>query len=169
MKIFRLLPFAAWMLAALPPLAAMQNALADRINHFVVAEQTRQKIPGVAVAVISQGKVVVASGYGLANIEHGAQVTAKTIFQSGSIGKQFTAAAVMLLVEDGHLGLDDTLAKFFPTAPAIWRDITVRHLLTHTSGIPDYSEDMIDYRRAYSEDDLVGFSRTQSPRSPSRA
>jgi CubicO group peptidase (beta-lactamase class C family) len=82
-------------------------------------------------------------------------VTAETMFQSGSVGKQFTSAAVMLQVEDGKLALNDSIAKYFKDAPASWRSITVRHLLTHTSGIPDYAVDAFDYRKDYTEDELV--------------
>ena len=82
-------------------------------------------------------------------------VTDETIFQSGSLGKQFTATAVMLLVEDGKLALTDPLIKFYPDGPAAWRPITVRHLLTHTSGIPDYTDGQVDHRRDYTEDELA--------------
>jgi len=71
------------------------------------------------------------------------------------VGKQFTAAAVMLLVEEGRIALADPLTRFFPDAPPAWADITVRHLLTHTSGIPDYTTDRLDYRRDYTEDELA--------------
>ena len=115
----------------------------------------RQKIPGLAVAVIRNGVAVKAEGYGIANVEHNVPVTSKTIFQSGSVGKQFTAAAVMLLVEDGRMALTDSLTKFFPDAPPHWARITVRHLLTHTSGLPDYTAGAVDYRRDYTEADLL--------------
>jgi len=118
----------------------------------------RQKVPGVAVAVIRKGQPVVAKGYGVANVEHNVPVTRDTIFQSGSVGKQFTAAAAMLLMEDGKLALTDPVRKFFPDAPDTWKRITVRHLLTHTSGLPDYTAGMVDYRRDYSEDDLLKFA-----------
>ena len=85
-------------------------------------------------------------------------VTPDTIFQSGSLGKQFTAAAVMLQVEDGKLALTDSVTKFFPDAPQTWRAITVEHLLTHTSGIPDYTDGTIDYRKDYTEDELAKFA-----------
>jgi CubicO group peptidase (beta-lactamase class C family) len=85
-------------------------------------------------------------------------VTDETIFQSGSLGKMFTATAVMLQVEDGKLRLTDTITKFFPDAPPGWRSITVRHLLTHTSGIPDYTTASFDYRKDYSEDELARFA-----------
>ena len=118
----------------------------------------RQKVPGLAVAVVHRGQPVVAKGYGLANVEHNVPVTRDTIFQSGSVGKQFTAAAAMVLVEDGKIGLADPVTKFLTDAPAHWKPITVRHLLTHTSGLPDYTAGMVDYRRDYSEDDLLKFA-----------
>jgi CubicO group peptidase (beta-lactamase class C family) len=100
-------------------------------------------------------KWVKATGYGVADVEHGIPATAETIFQSGSLGKQFTATTVMALVEDGKVALSDPITKYFPEAPQSWHTITVRHLLTHTSGIPDYTTDTLDYRRDYSEDDLL--------------
>jgi N-acyl-D-amino-acid deacylase len=141
--------------------AAISLALAssvpqsDSIDDIVRSEMTAQRIPGVAVAVIRRGEVVKAQGYGLANVEHEVPVTDRTIFQSGSVGKQFTAAVVMLLVEDGKIALSDPLTKFFPDAPAAWSGITVQHLLTHTSGIPDYTDGAVDYHRDYAEDILV--------------
>ena len=142
---------------ALAPAAAGAQDLA-RIDAFVAAEMAQQKIPGVAVAVIRKGVPIKAQGYGKANVEHDIPVTPDTIFQSGSVGKQFTAAAVMLLVEDGRLALTDPLTKFFPDAPPHWKSITVRHLLTHTSGLPDYTSGTIDYRRDYTEEDLLKFA-----------
>src|SRR5256885_14457678 len=83
--------------------ATAAGAQASRIDDFVRAEMARQKVPGVAVAVIKNGTLVSARGYGLANVELGVPVSSETIFQSGSLGKMFTATAVMLLVEDGKL------------------------------------------------------------------
>jgi len=139
------------------PLRAAQS---DPIDAIVTADMQAQRVPGMAVAVIRKGEIVKAQGYGLANIEHNVPVTPQTIFQSGSIGKQFTATVVMLQVEDGKLSLTDPISKFFPNAPDSWRGITVRHLLTHTSGIPDYNDGMLDYRKDYSEDELVTFAAT---------
>ena len=126
----------------------------DSIAAFVRAELARQRVPGMAVAVV-KGNEVFERGYGYANIEHMVPVTERTIFQSGSLGKMFTSAAVMLQVEDGKLALSDPISKFFPDAPASWRNITVRHLLTHTSGIPDYTTDAFDYRKDYTEAELA--------------
>ena len=134
----------------------------DAIEAMIRREMAGQQIPGLAVAVIRKGEIVKAQGYGLANVEHEVPVTDATIFQSGSIGKQFTATAIMLLVEDGAVGLSDPLIKFFPDGPPAWNQIRVRHLLTHTSGIPDYNDGQLDYRRDYTEDELVKFAQSLS-------
>jgi len=138
--------------------AAAQPVPTAKIDEFVRAEMARQKIPGVAIAVIKNGAVVKIDGYGYANVEHQVPVTPATIFQSGSLGKQFTAVAVMLQVEEGKLALGDSITKYFPDAPPSWRAITVEHLLTHTSGIPDYTDGTIDYRKDYTEDELAKFA-----------
>jgi CubicO group peptidase (beta-lactamase class C family) len=124
------------------------------VDAFVRAEIARQRIPGVAVAVVKGRNVLVSRGFGLANIEHQVPVTDETIFQSGSVGKMFTSAAVMLLVEDGKIALSDPIGEFLPGEPAAWQGITVRHLLTHTSGIPDYANG-IDLRKDYTEEELA--------------
>jgi len=145
-----LLPLSVVLMAAV-----VYAETADRVDEFVRAEMDRQRVPGVAVAVVDRGQVVKAAGYGYANVEHDVPVRPETIFQSGSLGKQFTAAAVMTLVEEGKLALDDSIAKYFPEAPEVFRPITVRHLLTHTSGIPDYTEGTVDLRRDYTEDEMA--------------
>lgn len=134
---------------------AAQDDVGRRIDTFVHEEMQRQHVPGVAIAVVSHGAVVKAQGYGLANLEHQVPVSEATMFQSGSLGKQFTATAVMLQVEAGKLSLSDPLTKFFPDAPEGWRAITVRHLLTHTSGIPDYTDGQVDLQKDHTEDQLA--------------
>jgi CubicO group peptidase (beta-lactamase class C family) len=126
----------------------------DRIDAFVRSEMARQGIPGAAVAVVRKGEVIKARGYGEANVEHRVPVKPETLFQSGSLGKMFTAAAVMLLAEEGRVGLDDSVRRHLPDAPPSWEAITIRHLLTHTSGIPDYTPGTIDFRRDYSDGEL---------------
>jgi CubicO group peptidase (beta-lactamase class C family) len=88
-------------------------------------------------------------------------VKPETIFQSGSVGKQFTAMAVMMLVEEEKVGLDDPITKYFPDGPETWKNIKVRNLLSHTSGIPDYENgpDQLDLRRDYTEDELLEFAK----------
>ena len=131
-----------------------QNSLSSKVDEYLKAEMQNQRIPGLAVAIIKDGQVVYAKGHGMANVEHKVEVKPETIFQSGSVGKQFTAAAVMLLVEDGKIGLDDRIAKYFTDSPEHWKNITVRHLLTHTAGTTDYPPDF-DFRRDYTEDELL--------------
>ena len=116
----------------------------------------KQKIPGLSLAIIRNGRVDILKSYGLANVEHRVPVKPETVFQSGSIGKQFTAAAVMILVEEGKISLDDKITKFFPDAPASWNNITVRHLLTQTSGMGDYPPE-VDLRREYTEDEYFEY------------
>ncbi len=130
--------------------------LEARVDAFVRAGMEQRKIPGVAAAVVMGGEVLLAKGYGQANVEHAVPVDRATIFQSGSLGKQFTAALMMLLVEEGKVGLGDSLTQHFPAAPETWRAITVRHLLTHTSGIPDYDVAVnVDLRHDYTDDELT--------------
>jgi CubicO group peptidase (beta-lactamase class C family) len=123
------------------------------VETYVKGEIDRQHIPGVALLVARDGKIVRAQGFGFSNLEHRVAVKPETIFQSGSVGKQFTATAVMMLVEEGKIGLDDSITKYFPDAPASWKPVTVRHLLSHTGGFTDYPKDF-DFRKDYTEADL---------------
>ncbi len=134
-------------------LLASSVAYADAIDDFVNSELARQKVPGVAVGIMKHGQLVRTGGYGLANIEHSVPVHADTVFQSGSIGKQFTAVAVMTLVEDGKIKLDESIRTYLPKAPKTWQPITVRHMLTHTSGIG--GDPGLDLRKDYSDDELL--------------
>src|SRR5688500_20300806 len=113
-----------------------QDFPATKIDDYIRAEMQSQQIPGVALAIVKDGNIVLARGYGLANVEHQVPVKPETIFQSGSMGKQFTATAVMMLVDEGKHSLDDKVTKYFPGGPAAWNNITVRQLRTATSGPP---------------------------------
>lgn len=154
-KKISLLLFLWWFLLLLfvVPCSA-QDKLARRVDDYLKGEMQKQHIPGLAVAIIKDGQIVYARGHGLASVEHQVLVKPETVFQSGSVGKQFTAAAVMLLVEEGRISPDDRITKYFPAAPAHWQNITVRHLLTHTAGTTDYP-DNFDFRRDYTEDELL--------------
>jgi CubicO group peptidase (beta-lactamase class C family) len=133
---------------------AVQQDVATRLDAYVQAEMTKQNIPGVALAVVRNGQPPLIRSYGLANIEHQVPVKPETIFQSGSVGKQFTSAAVMLLAEDGKLSVDDKVSKHLGTVPGAWNNLTIRHLLTHTGGLTDYPKGF-DFRRDYTEDELL--------------
>jgi D-alanyl-D-alanine carboxypeptidase len=115
-------------------------AHADNIDDYCSAQLAKQHIPGFTVGIVEHGKLVSARGYGQADIELNAPVTKDTVFEIGSMTKQFTATLVMMLVEQGKIGLDDKISKYLDHTPDAWKDITVRHLLTHTSGIHGYTE-----------------------------
>ncbi len=130
---------------------AQSAATAGAVTEYVKAEMERQHIPGLSLLVVRHGKVVRADGFGLANVELQVPVKAETVFQSGSVGKQFTATAVMMLVEEGKIGLDDPLTKYFADAPSEWKHVTVRELLSHTAGFGDYPKNF-DFRKDWTED-----------------
>ena len=142
-----------------PPLSADQVTAIDR---FVNTAMNNRQIPGVAVGVYSRGQVLLAKGYGLSNVELSVPVKPETVFQSGSVGKQFTSAAIMMLVEEGKINLDDSIVKYFPGAPETWNPILIKNLLSHTSGLSEYeSGDRIGSKGAFylrldfSEDELT--------------
>ena len=140
------------------PCVAQQDVSA-KIDPYVKAEMRRQQIPGLSVAVVRDGKIALVKSYGFSNVEHQILVKPETVFQSGSIAKQFTAAAVMILVEEGKLSIDDKIDKFFADAPESWKNITVRHLLTHTSGMGDYPPNL-DLRRDLTEDEYLALIKS---------
>ena len=142
----------ALLILCAPSIAA--SAPPDEVAQIVRAEMASQHIPGLALLVARNGQTLRAEGYGLANVELNVAVSPATIFQSGSVGKQFTATGVMMLVEAGKIGLDDPITRYFPEAPAWWKQVTVRELLSHTAGFTDYPDDF-DYRKDYSEDQLL--------------
>ena len=131
---------------------AQSPATNAAVTEYVKAEMQRQHIPGLSLLVVKSGKVIRAEGFGLANVELQVPVRPETVFQSGSVGKQFTATAVMMLVEEGKIGLDDPLTKYFPDAPVAWKEVTVRELLSHTAGFGDYPK-TFDYRKDWTEDE----------------
>ncbi len=98
------------------------------------------EVPGAAVLVLRDGKPLVRRGYGLADVEAGTPVTPATNFRLASVSKQFTAAAIVLLAQDGKLSLDDPVRKWLPSLPASADPITLRHLVTHSSGLIDYED-----------------------------
>ncbi|WP_309711915.1 serine hydrolase domain-containing protein [Armatimonas sp.] len=126
----------------------------EKLDDSLSAELKRQGVPGASIAVVREGKLIRAQGYGLANVEHQIPAKAETIYQSGSVGKQFTAALVLRLVEDGKVKLDDPIGKYLPQVSRSWANITVRHLLTHTSGLGDpYNK--LDLRKDYTDNALL--------------
>lgn len=115
------------------------SAPADEVDEYVRAQMAERHLPGAAIAVIKNGKTIKAEGYGLASVEFNVPATKETVFEIGSISKQITAAAIMLLVEDGKINLDEKIPKYLPDTPETWKNVSVRNLLTHTSGIKSYT------------------------------
>ncbi len=95
--------------------------------------------PALRLASTTRVKSSEQRGIGLANVELNVPVQPQTVFKSGSIGKEFTATAVMVLVEEGNVSLDDSITRYFPDAPAAWKPVEVKNLLSHTSGLGDFS------------------------------
>src|SRR5687767_11611915 len=114
-------------------------ARADKVDDYVKAQMEQRRIPGLSLAIVKNGRVTKHEAYGLASLELKAPAHKETVFEIGSVTKQFTAALVLMLVEEGRLGLDEKITRFFENAPESWKNITIRHLLTHTSGIRNYT------------------------------
>ncbi len=115
--------------------------IATNTDEYIHDEMKKRRIPGLALAVIKNGEIVKMNGYGVATLEHDVPVTPETVFALASVTKQFTATAIMRLVEQGRLKQDDPIIKYLPRSPRKWRGITIRHLLTHTAGMTGYLDD----------------------------
>lgn len=113
-------------------------AHADAVDDYLQGQMRKLHIPGLSIAIVRDGRVIKARGYGFADLELSAPATKASVYEIGSMSKQFTAAAVMMLAEQGRLSLEDPVTKYFPQAPAAWSSITVQHLLSHTSGIQNH-------------------------------
>ena len=124
------------------PLAAAPSSagLAAELDELVLSLLQEKAAVGLSVAAAVEDEIVVAKGYGLADLEFGVLVDAETMFRIGSVTKQFTAAAIMKLYREGKLDIDAEVGEYLPDYPTHGESITVRHLLAHTSGIPSYTE-----------------------------
>jgi len=109
----------------------------ESINEYVEHVMERHEIPGVALAIIKDGKVIHQKNYGKANLEHSVPISDKSIFRVYSLTKLFVATGVFQLIEENKLSLEDAISKFVPNLPASWKSIQIKHLLTHSSGLPD--------------------------------
>lgn len=114
-------------------------ARADEIDDMARAEMKASNSPGLALVVVKDGKIVKIGTYGVANLETGTEVKPETVFRVASMSKQFCSAAAMLLVQDGKWKLDDPISKYVDKSPEAWSKITLRHLLTHTSGMAAFA------------------------------
>lgn len=146
----------AFLLLLVPCIVFAQN---DSTDLIIAKMMKDQRITGLTLAVVKNGKVHVNKGYGLSNVEHNIPVTSETVIRLGSVSKQFFATAILKLAEQGKLSIDDSVHKFFPDAPETWRPIQIKHLMSHTSGLkregPAYANHIIQpdiaiIRSAYS-------------------
>lgn len=120
-----------------PPSSA---AIAQAVDSLARAYVAQRGAPSVAIGVVRRGETIVMKGWGKADLENDVAATEHSVYRIGSVTKQFTAAAVMQLVEQGKVRLTDSIGAHLPTLPAAWRGVTVRQLLNHTSGIPSYTD-----------------------------
>lgn len=132
-------------LALMFPLAAMAApdtpAPLPTALDALVAARFKPELPGVAALVVKDGQPILRKGYGMASVELGVPIRPEHVFRIGSTTKLFTATAIMQLVDEGKLALDAPVARYLPASPPHWNKVTIRHLLTHTSGIPNLSMD----------------------------
>lgn len=127
-------------LVAASPLVSADIPSQQAIDRFCLDQVKQMRTPSASVAVVKEGKVIFAKAYGLAEMENDVRATPHHVYRLGSITKQFTATMIMQLVSEGKLKLDDSARKHLPELPESWKDVTVRHLLNHTSGIKSYTE-----------------------------
>lgn len=113
-------------------------ALATAVDSIAEEARVRGSIPGLSVVIARGDRVLLAKGYGTADLESGAAATPETVYQIGSISKQFTAAGILRLAERGKLSLDDRVTDLLPDLREDWREVRLRHLLHQTSGIPEF-------------------------------
>ncbi|MDO5981262.1 serine hydrolase [Flavivirga spongiicola] len=109
-----------------------------KIDDYVSTLIKADEIPGLAIAVIQNGEIIHRKNYGLANLAHSIPVTDSTLFRVYSTSKIVTSVAIFQLIEIGKLTLDDPISKYIDNLPQLWKDIEIEHLLTHSSGLPDY-------------------------------
>jgi len=161
-------PFAAVLFATAGVLISHAQARADAVDDYVNAEIQKRNIPGLSLAVVRDAKVVKAAAYGKANVELDVPVTTDTVFQIQSITKTFTSAAILSLVEEGRIALNDPISKYLDGTPDTWKEITIRHLLSHTSGIKDFiNEPTASIRLDASEEEVLkATARARSTSSP---
>lgn len=145
-------------LALLSLFGCVLPAAADQVDDYIRERMQKRHIPGLSLAVIKDGQVALARGYGLANVELDVPATPETVYPLYSVTKTFTATAVMMLVEEGKLALDDRVRQHLPKLPEAWDAVTVRQLLNHTSGIKSFTsvvENFKLFRLDYTPEEVV--------------
>ncbi|MEO1006375.1 MAG: serine hydrolase domain-containing protein, partial [Cyanobacteria bacterium J06638_38] len=127
------------------------------IDEYIQNIMTKKQIPGISVAVVKEGNPLLVKGYGIANLEHSVPATKKTVYEVASVGKTFTAFVVMMLVEAGVIELDRAIADYLDNLPPAWHSVKIRHILSHQSGLPSYTDvenywqDIIRYELSQAE------------------
>jgi CubicO group peptidase (beta-lactamase class C family) len=128
-----------WLALTLVLFAFTLPVCADQTDEYIQTQMQLHRIPGLSLAVIQSNQIVKQTAYGLANLELNVATTPDNVFEIGSLTKQFTAACILLLVQDGKLSLNEKITSHLLWTPQSWSNITVRHLLTHTSGVKSYT------------------------------
>jgi CubicO group peptidase (beta-lactamase class C family) len=147
---YRLIPLFVCVLG-LPTISA-----ADQVDDYLKTQMQEHRIAGISLAVIQTNCAVKSAVYGLANVELNVPVRPETVFEIGSLTKQFSAACILLLAQEGRLSVDDNISRYLRNTPVAWQDITVRHLLTHTSGLKSYTGlDGFELRRHLTQDQFI--------------
>lgn len=146
------------LLAQTPSEALLNTQKIQSIAEYVRSEMRFEQIPGLAVGVSNSSGLLYAAGYGEADLKLKSAVDPQTVFNSGSLAKQFVAAAIMMLAQDEKIALSDSVTKYLPDAPLSWRAVRIENLLSHTSGLGDYSTvaltspgALFDFKRNFSE------------------
>ena len=137
-------------------------AATDALDRYIDGQLKQRNVPGLSLAIARDGQIERAKGYGLADVELNVPANVRTVYQWASVSKQFTAEAIMLLMRDGKLSLEDPIAKHYPNAPDTWGKVTIRHLLNHTSGIKSYTSlpnFFSTIRKDYKPEELIGLVR----------
>lgn len=120
-----------------PPAPTLTPEQTASIAQYVSAEMAREHIPGAEVGIYHRGQILLAKGYGLADVELEVPVKPEIVFQSGSVGKQFVSAAIMMLVEEGKIGLDDSITKYSPTRRTVGNPFSSRTFSRTRQGWPN--------------------------------
>lgn len=151
------LALALWI--APPAQAQGEYSRASRTVDDLFSRFTRDSSPGLAIAVVKDGRTVFTRGYGLADLEHRVPITPSTVFDVASVSKQFTGLAIAMLVEEGKVKLDDDVRHYIPAFPDVGHTITINHLLHHTSGLRDWPGTLAV--AGWRFDDVISFDQIQ--------
>ena len=146
------------------PAAPSPDEIIKAADRIASEDIDKKKVASYAVGVLKDGRLILARGYGLADLENDVPATAETVYRLGSITKQFTAMAILQLAEQGKLSVDDELTKFLPDYPLAGHKVTVHQLLNHTSGIRSYTSLKDFFKRArgdFSHDELLALFKNE--------